>query len=75
MEWEKKVNLIYAIKDRPVGRTVADALAKVHQVTGGELHTSEGRDKRLNIFQHISCQHYRKDIQYAISKDIQHAEL
>lgn len=44
-----KADFIYAVEKRPVRRTVADTLAKVHQVAAAELHPAEGGNQLLNI--------------------------
>lgn len=49
-----KADFIHAVEKGPVRRTVADTLAKVHQVTATELHTAEGGNELLDVLKHFS---------------------
>lgn len=50
-------DLIHAVEKRPVWLSVADTLAKVHQVNPTELHPFEGRDELLNTLHHVGHTH------------------
>lgn len=53
-------DLVHTVKRWPVGLTVADTLAKVHEIITRELDSSEEWNEFLNILQNIPRWHFLK---------------